>query len=227
MASVNPAEFDPSSFTGRVRVFPLPNVVLFPHALLPLHIFEPRYRELMRAALADDGRITLALLAPGWEANYEGRPALEPTACLGRVTTHQRLPDGRYNLLLEGLARVRLVRELEPLAPFREFEAELALDRLSPDGASERATLAETLLTRFRETLAPLPHVYEPLAKALGAGLPLGALTDVVAFSLDLGLRFKQDLLVEVDVDRRAKRLLERMAQLPRHPKFPPEFSEN
>src|ERR1041384_3715325 len=94
--------FSPDTFSGRARLFPLPNLVMFPHVVQPLHIFEPRYREMLEDALASDRLIAMALLAPGWEDDYHGRPALYPTACLGRVTTSHRLEDGRYNLLLEG-----------------------------------------------------------------------------------------------------------------------------
>jgi Lon protease-like protein len=68
----------PENFSGKARLFPLPNLVLFPHVLQPLHVFEPRYRQLLEEALADDRLIAMAVLAPGWESDYEGRPALRP-----------------------------------------------------------------------------------------------------------------------------------------------------
>ena len=79
--------FDSASFSGRARLFPLPNLVMFPHVLQPLHIFEPRYREMLEDAMADDRLIAMSILAPGWEKHYEGRPALESVACLGQVVT--------------------------------------------------------------------------------------------------------------------------------------------
>ncbi len=91
-----------ADFTGTARLFPLPNLVLFPQVVQGLHIFEPRYRQLMADALADDRLITLVLLKPGWEEEYDEAPAIEPVACLGRVTWHEKLPDGRYNLRLRG-----------------------------------------------------------------------------------------------------------------------------
>src|SRR5205085_1976564 len=92
-------------FSGMARLFPLPNVVLFPQVVQPLHIFEPRYREMTADALADDRLIAMALLQPGWEADYEGRPPIHPICCLGRIFAEKHLPDGRYNLLLRGLTR--------------------------------------------------------------------------------------------------------------------------
>src|SRR5262249_58348054 len=89
-----------SNFHGKARLFPLPNLVLFPHVMQPLHIFEPRYRQMTADTLASDRLIALALLRPGWEADYEGKPDLYPVACLGKVVADQKLEDGRYNILL-------------------------------------------------------------------------------------------------------------------------------
>src|ERR1700722_13009146 len=101
-----------SSFGGTARLFPLPNLVLFPHVVQPLHIFEPRYRQLMADALADDRLITMALLRPGWEEDYHQKPPIHSVVCLGRIHQEDRLADGRYNLLLEGLWRARIREEV-------------------------------------------------------------------------------------------------------------------
>src|SRR5437660_1133908 len=97
-----------SRFEGTARLFPLPNLVLFPHVIQPLHIFEPRYREMMADALAGDRLVSIVLLRPGWEASYQGQPLVHEVACLGRIVADQRLEDGRFHLLLRGLARVRI-----------------------------------------------------------------------------------------------------------------------
>src|SRR5256885_4062278 len=90
--------FDPETFSGKVRLFPLPNLVLFPHVLQPLHVFEPRYRQLLTDALDDDRMIALALLRPGWEDDYDKRPPIHPVVCIGKVHNEERFADGRYNL---------------------------------------------------------------------------------------------------------------------------------
>src|SRR5919198_1496235 len=108
-----------AKFAGTARLFPLPNLVLFPHVVQPLHVFEPRYRQMTAEALAGDRLIALVLLKPGCEEDYDGRPAIHPVACLGRVVAEQLLPDGRYNLLLRGLSRLRLGEELPAGKPFR------------------------------------------------------------------------------------------------------------
>lgn len=92
-------------------LFPLPNVVLFPNVFLPLHIFEPRYREMVADALAGDRMIGVVLLRPGWERAYEGRPATYPIGCSGVITHFEKLADGCYNIVLRGLDRFSIVEE--------------------------------------------------------------------------------------------------------------------
>src|SRR5437763_5081870 len=94
-----------ADFRGVARLFPLPNLVLFPHVVQPLHVFEPRYRQMTADALAGDRLIALALLKSGWEDDYDAQPPIHGVGCLGRVAAEQLLPDGRYNLLLRGLSR--------------------------------------------------------------------------------------------------------------------------
>lgn len=92
-------------------IFPLPNVVLFPGVFLPLHIFEPRYRAMVSDALEGDRLIGMVLLRPGWEGDYDGRPPVYPIGCAGVISHHERLPDGRYNIVLRGLEKFRVLGE--------------------------------------------------------------------------------------------------------------------
>src|SRR5687768_6252312 len=94
-----------------IPIFPLPNAVLFPNVFLPLHIFEPRYRAMVADALDGDRIIGMALLRPGWEKDYEGRPPVFPIGCAGLITHNERLPDGRFNIVLRGLQKFRIRRE--------------------------------------------------------------------------------------------------------------------
>ncbi len=227
--------FDPTKFSGTTRLFPLPNLVLFPHVLQPLHVFESRFRDLVAEALRTDRLVALALLAPGWESDYEGRPPVHPVACLGRVATYRHLKDGRYNLLLHGVRRISLVRELPAAKPFREAVVELLDDRYPEAGAAERPALAQALTERFKRFLPEVRESHEQFQQLLASGLSLGVLTDIVAYTLDVGLELKQQLLGELDVDRRATMLLQRlgaatcdlMARRARSVSFPPEFSAN
>jgi Lon protease-like protein len=94
-----------------IPIFPLPNVVLFPNVFLPLHIFEPRYREMVAEALEGDRIIGMVLLRPGYEADYEGRPPVYPIGCAGLISHAERLRDGRYNIVLRGLEKFRILSE--------------------------------------------------------------------------------------------------------------------
>lgn len=227
--------FDTADFSGQVRLFPLPDLVMFPHVLQPLHIFEPRYRALFEAALADDKLIAMAVLAPGWQKDYEGRPPLQPFACLGRIATHQRLDDGRYNLLLQGVRRIKIVRELPPNVSYREAEARIYEDLTPAGAAAARPQLRRKLVDGFKQLLPKLPEAHEQLDHLLGSEIPLGMLTDLVAYALDLGLEMKLQLLSEPNVDVRAQMLLDRLDKSGSQPlgkssksnPFPPEFSAN
>src|SRR5262249_8745227 len=95
-----------------VAIFPLPDVTFFPRTLLPLHVFEARYRAMVMDALARDRRLCVVKLSPGYEATYAGRPAVHPVGGLGEIVSWERLANGRYNILVRGDARVRIEREL-------------------------------------------------------------------------------------------------------------------
>jgi len=122
--------------TVRLPIFPLAGAILFPGLQLPLHIFEPRYRSLVGSALARDRRI--AMIQP--QTEEEGAP-LYAIGCVGLIGEVEALHDGRYNIVLEGEARVRVLRELDVATPFRQVEAELLTEpedeSLSP---AERAS---------------------------------------------------------------------------------------
>jgi Lon protease-like protein len=94
-----------------IPLFPLPNVVLFPNVFLPLHIFETRYRTMVADALAGDRIIGMALLRPGYQSDYEGRPPVYPVGTAGVITHTEALPDGRFNIVLRGIEKFRILEE--------------------------------------------------------------------------------------------------------------------
>lgn len=106
--------------TRRITIFPLTGAILYPGLHLPLHIFEPRYRAMISDALARDRRI--GMIQP--QRAFEGAPLFQ-VGCLGRIDEVEALDDGRFNIVLEGEARFRLLRELDVTTPFRQIEAEL------------------------------------------------------------------------------------------------------
>jgi len=226
-----PLAFSSEHFSGLARVFPLPNLVMFPHVMQALHIFEPRYVAMFEEAIEDDRLIALGLLAPGWEPHYDDRPPLQPVACLCRIATHQRTPEGTYNVLLLGVRRLRLIHELPPTKPFRVVESEILEDLVPADAAGGTADgLQQQLLAAFKGAMPKIPQAYEQLDQLLGSQITLGMLSDIVSYTIDLDLDLKLRLLAECDVFRRVRLLMgaieSRGAAGPPRP-FPPAFSLN
>ncbi|MFO0966667.1 MAG: LON peptidase substrate-binding domain-containing protein [Gemmataceae bacterium] len=227
------SDFSPlAGFCGVARLFPLPNLVFFPHVMQPLHIFEPRYRQLTADALAGDRLITMVLPLPGWEADYAGSPALHGVGAVGKIIAEQKLPDGCYNILLKGLSRVQIVEEIPHGKLYRKARVELLAEVPVPTPKTER---------RYRERLAQkMPHWFKSQAevqqqfdKLVESELPLGPLCDIFTFALPIDAEFKQTLLEELEVEERAKKLLAHLEAHSETPagdeqrKFPPEFSAN
>jgi Lon protease-like protein len=96
---------------SEIPLFPLPNVVLFPAALLPLHVFEPRYRAMVSDALDGERLIGIVMLRPGWEPHYELTPEVYSIGGAGFITHAERMPDGRYNIMLRGMEKFRITQE--------------------------------------------------------------------------------------------------------------------
>ena len=184
-----------------IPIFPLPGVQLFPHALLPLHVFEPRYRELVRDAAIGDKLIAPATLIPGYEPEYHGRPRVRPIVGVGRMIAHDPLPDGRSNVLLRGVGRARIVEELPPERSYRLVRVELLEDE--PGNAAVLSTGQATLTMLVDRLARMLPSGGDTLRELLHEPRDAGALTDVIAAALltDAGLR--QELLETLDVERR------------------------
>ena len=135
-------------------IFPLPTVVLFPNVFLPLHIFEPRYRQMVADALAGDRIIGMVLLEPGYENEYEGAPPVYPTGCSGLITHVERLPDGRFNIILKGIEKFRIEREQPPteIVLYREAQVGPLSETLSADDR----TVLQTRRVELETKLAPL-----------------------------------------------------------------------
>jgi Lon protease-like protein len=191
-----------------LKIFPLPSAVLFPASHLPLHIFEERYRALVKGALLGNGVLALGQLEPGWEPHYAGRPPLKPLCTLGILAWHELLADGRYNILLQGVVRGRIVEELSARHSYREVRVEILPD--SPVACPEEEALRQAVLeltTRLpagaREELAQV------VAHARGGGL-----ADAVASAVVTGLERRWSLLCEPDVPSRLRAVLADVGEL-------------
>jgi len=115
-----------------IPLFPLPNVVLFPNVFLPLHIFEPRYRQMVADALGGDRIIGMTLLRPGYEAEYDGHPAIYPIGCAGVITHSQPLGEGRYDIVLRGIQKFRVQTE-DHSRPYRIAQVEAISETIPAD----------------------------------------------------------------------------------------------
>ena len=163
-------------------IFPLPTVVLFPNVFLPLHIFEPRYRQMIAEALAGDRIIGMVLLRPGHESEYDGAPPIYPTGCSGLITHAEQLEDGKYNLVLRGLEKFTIQREEVPAAGRLYRSAVIApLDDSMREG--ERDELRRER-QRLQQLLTPLFH--NTLSRYLPEAMPDEDLVNALAQYLEL-----------------------------------------
>jgi uncharacterized protein len=198
-----------------IPIFPLPNVVLFPNVFLPLHIFEPRYREMVSEALAGDRIIGMVLLRPGWESDYEGRPPVYAIGCAGLITFSEQHADGRYNIVLRGLEKFRITGE-DHSHSYRMAQVQSLAEEITPEDRdivrSERRRLEALLVPqpegRGVDSKVPPSMSDEDLVNALAQYLDLEAVEKQALLERD-GLvarcRSLIDLLeMKVIVSRRA-----------------------
>jgi Lon protease-like protein len=193
-----------------VPVFPLPNVVLFPHAVVPLHVFELRYRTMVRDALAGERLIALALLKPGWEGEYHGSPAFHGLGCLARFEEVEWLPDGCYDLKLLGLSRVRLgapVREY----PYRAVRVELLPEAPCTEDDPVVRSERRVLLDLYRRLVAWPERQAE--GGVLGDDLPFVSLVNGVCMVAPLEAVERLALLALDSVVERGHRACELIAR--------------
>jgi len=184
-----------------IPLFPLPNAVLFPKMALPLHVFEPRYRKMVVDAWAAHRTIGMTLLKPGWEADYQGRPAVYNPGCAGLMEQCEALPDGRFNILLRGISRFRVLQE-HAGEPYRLASVEPLSDLIGDDAGRLANARKKVLAAIGRAADGPAVLVMQP-------ELPHDVFVNALAQSMDLTPVERQSLL---DCDRvllRYERLLE------------------
>jgi Lon protease-like protein len=196
---------DVNSSIASVPLFPLPDVVLLPGAVIPLHIFEERYKAMTADALRGDRRIAMALLKPGWKCNYFARPAIEPVVCVGTILSHEKLPTGEYNFLLRGDFRARVLEE-KTHKPYRIARVERLVESsaMEIDLESQRQRLCELLREECFDRLAGASAI----RKMLDASLPTARAADLVAFYLLDGSLLKQSLLAQCDASQRVGQVI-------------------
>ncbi|MEL6104759.1 MAG: LON peptidase substrate-binding domain-containing protein [Planctomycetota bacterium] len=235
----------PEDFDGHVRLFPLPALVLFPHAMQMLHIFEPRYCEMLTEALETDHLIAMATLTGG--PSIGAAPPIASTICVGRVVSHVKLESDRHNILLVGIKRAKILTEVDAGRCFRIARVDVLDDLYPPSGSPQRSQLRADLLNAFGEAIPATQKVQEQIADLMSGSMGLGPITDIISHTLPIEVERKLQLLAEPDVDGRAQQLIELLSsgqvqlelpdsensdseEFPPRPAnlpFPPPFSAN
>ncbi|RMH24965.1 MAG: hypothetical protein D6693_09490 [Planctomycetota bacterium] len=194
------------NFGRPMPVFPLSQVALLPHAVLPLHVYEPRYRQMIEDVLDGAGQIAMAVVDHNaWPTEPTGAPPLKPAVCVGQIMQHERLVDGRYNVLLQGVCRARIADEVTAppgqlyrtvrLAPIENGEFDP--DELDAERQRLRWLLTDTPLSRL--------HAAAKVAECLGqADAPTVAVLELIGVTLLTDDRVRYSLLEEGDPTVRA-----------------------
>jgi uncharacterized protein len=196
-----------------VPIFPLPDVTLFPHTLLPLHVFEARYRLLVIDALERNRRLAIARLRPGYEATYAGKPPVHAMAGLGEIVSCERLANGRYNILLRGEARLGIEQELPTDTLYRVVTGR-RLDDRGP--AADAAAGLARIRAACRSLLGALARPPDLLDTALAEGQAPGAIADRVAAAVLPDADTRQHLLETLDVATRVTQVADAVEALVR-----------
>ncbi|HEX8419768.1 MAG TPA: LON peptidase substrate-binding domain-containing protein [Sphingomonas sp.] len=190
----------------RLSIFPLPGALLFPGMHLPLHVFEPRYRAMVSDAMARDRRI--GMIQPSGEGD---KPSLYAIGCVGRIAEVEALDDGRYNLILEGLALFRVIRELDVTTAFRQVEAELL-----PVLAGETLSLGRRSSLEIESRRFADAQGYSVDWDAV-ARLDDESLVNGIAQIAPFDTAAKQALLEATDIETRAELTIQLMQFFGRH----------
>lgn len=210
-----PAQWPPEDVSRVMPVFPLPNLWLFPGAILPLNIFEPRYRQMVEDCLDGPGRLVLGTIREGHEHEAAGAPPIHEVAGFGEIGRHDRQPDGRYHIVLIGLGRVR-IEEVESDRLYRKVNAQ-PLFELDEHPVDELELRARLTLAIQRRTAAAHPGQDLP---DIPPDVPIGRLADLLALRVPLPHAVIAELFAELDVAARARRAIEEDR---RRPLLPPQ----
>ncbi|MBK9129344.1 MAG: LON peptidase substrate-binding domain-containing protein [Phycisphaerales bacterium] len=196
-----------------VPVFPLPGVVLFPHTILPLHIFEPRYRQMFADAIAGDSIVAVALLRPGWEPLYHTpRAPIHRVVGVGRVVQHELVAEGNYNVLLRGVGRAVVLEELQK-PPYRRARIQ-PLETFCHADEESTDQMRATLFATIRDHPAVDRKLCENWLKLEEAPIPLDVLIDLLGAGLPAGPELRQCILDEPDAMSRAEIVLTQLQTL-------------
>jgi len=188
------------NFSGVLPLFPLSSVVFFPNTLLPLHIFEPRYKEMVNTALNNEKIIGMALLKPGWEGDYYRNPEVYDVIGMGRIVSSEELDDGKINIVLYGLKRAKIIEIIEEL-PYRQAHISIMENQYDTNNESFRSIIEE----HINKWNLYLDEKQKAHRINVNTKLPLENLTDALASLIFPNVFDKQKLLEETNVQKRAE----------------------
>ncbi len=190
-------------------LFPLPNCVLLPHATIPLHIFEQRYRAMTSDSLDSRGLIAMASFdGDQWTTEYEGNPPVRPHVCIGYIVKHRRFKDGRYDVLLQGVCRARILEEVEH-GPYRTaiLEPTESQSTLEIDLDSSRHRIEQLLGDETLKSLKSVNAIHNWLSREV----PTAAVVDLAIMTLCDSAEQRYAMLAEPDAATRAHWLEQRL----------------
>ena len=190
-------------FSGKMPIFPLPNVVFFPHTFLPLHIFEERYRAMVADATNGEKLICMALLKPGYEDDYEGSPPIHTVGTVGFMPMKKDHADGTSDVLLVGMDKVK-IKEITSDTPYRMAEVEILYDVV---GESDPEALQEKIFQQFN--VLNDDNLLSAATQFFSEGLDFEMAVNLVISHLEIEGEEKQKLLELGDLSLRAKVLLQ------------------
>ena len=190
-----------------VPLFPLPTTVFYPNTFLPLHIFEPRYRSMVADALEGGKIIGMVLLKPGWEKDYYGTPKIMTIGCVGKIKRHSQLPEGKYNILLSGLHRFRILQEIAGKL-YRQAQVELLEEINDQDLTVGSFAIKEKVISNMKQYLRSISGG-EEVEQMLDMEncVTLAQFVDRIAYHFDQPASKMQEFLEEQDVKKRASTL--------------------
>ncbi len=197
------------NFGKPIPLFPLDSVVLLPQQVMPLHIFEPRYRQMVDEALDGAGQIAMAVFAGDrWKQEYHGNPPVRPAVCVGQIVQHERMPDGRYNILLQGVCRAKVVEEEMP-DEHRQYRQAILEPLGSNDAVAPETGYAIDQMRHWIEgelaqgELKELTVADQMLEYVRNEDVPTTALIELISFALVTEPAARYRLLSEPELSRR------------------------
>ncbi|MGH7900797.1 MAG: LON peptidase substrate-binding domain-containing protein [Thermodesulfobacteriota bacterium] len=194
------------NFSGIVPLFPLPNVVFFPNSLLPLHVFEPRYRQMVDDIIESERIIGMVLLKPGWEKDYYGNPEIFNIACMGKIVSIEEMNEGKSNIVLYGLKRIK-INDIVNEIPYRVASVKVLEDVHYQNEEVYQKRLVE-LISKWNSILGDEQKSHKI---NIDTTMSIENLTDVLTPSIISNVYQRQELLEEINILKRAERILEQL----------------